>query len=117
MVTLPSCSRGCPNKNQLFGEDFMQWFGLMIWIPTLAVTICASAASGQNYPNKSIRIVTSGVGGGSDFDARLVARGISGPLGQPVIVDNRPAGVIQGEILAKALPDGYTLLVAGGTVW
>ena len=72
----------------------------------------AGAVSGQDYPNKPIRIVTAALGGGSDFAARLIAQGISGPLGQPVIVDNR-GGVVPGEIVAKAPPDGYTLLVAG----
>jgi tripartite-type tricarboxylate transporter receptor subunit TctC len=45
--------------------------------------------SGQDYPNRPIRIVTSEAGGGGDFITRIVAQGISGPLGQPVIVDNR----------------------------
>ena len=49
--------------------------------------------------------------------ARLIAQGISGPLGQPVIVDNRASGIIPGEIVAKAPPDGYTLLVGGGSLW
>ena len=51
------------------------------------------------------------------FFARLIAQGISGPLGQPVIVDNRATGVIAAEAVAKAPPDGYTLLVHGSTVW
>ena len=71
---------------------------------------------GQEYPNKSIRIVTAPAGGGSDLISRLIAQGISGPLGQPVIVDNR-AGVIPGEIVSRAPPDGYTLLAAGGSFW
>jgi tripartite-type tricarboxylate transporter receptor subunit TctC len=49
-----------------------------------------------------------------DFMARLVAQGISAPLGRPVVVENRPSN-LTGEIVAKAPPDGYTLLVAGGT--
>jgi tripartite-type tricarboxylate transporter receptor subunit TctC len=68
----------------------------------------ASAASGQNYPNKPIRMVTGEVGGGPDYVARLIARGISGPLGQQVIVDNRPTGIIPADIVSKAPPDGYT---------
>jgi len=61
--------------------------------------------------------VTSGVGGGSDFVARLVAQGISGPLGQPVIVDNRPNSVIAAEALSRAAPDGYTLMSWGSAMW
>ena len=76
----------------------------------------AGPASSQEYPNKPVRIVTSPAGGGNDFPARLIARGISGSLGQQVIVDNRPA-ILAPEIVAKAVPDGYTLLVAGSVHW
>jgi tripartite-type tricarboxylate transporter receptor subunit TctC len=71
----------------------------------------------QPYPQKTVRIVTAGVGGGSDFVSRVIAQAISGPLGQPVIVDNRPSGVIPGEIASQAAPDGYTLLVASNGLW
>jgi len=70
----------------------------------------------QNYPNKPIRILCIGPGGSSDFTARLIAPGISGPLGQNVIVDNR-GGLLAMEDVAKAMPDGYTLLLAGGNFW
>ena len=76
----------------------------------------ACVASAQDYPNKPVRIVTAGLGGGTDFVARLIAQGISGSIGQPVIIDNR-SGVITGEIVAKAPPDGYTLLVIGQAHW
>ncbi len=74
-------------------------------------------AFSQNFPHKPIRMVSPGPGGGADFAARLIAQGISGPLGQQVIVENRPTGVIPGEIVARALPDGYTLLVSGNSFW
>ena len=77
------------------------------------IILGTESASGQEYPNKPIRFVASGVGGGSDFTSRLIGQGISGPLGQSVIVENRP-GILQGEIVAKSPPDGYTVLVAGG---
>ena len=70
-----------------------------------------------DYPNKPIRIVTAAPGGGNDFMARIVAQGISGPLGQQVVVDNRASGVITGDIVSKAPPDGYTLLVIGSDFW
>lgn len=73
------------------------------------------AAYCQAYPNKPIRIVVpSSAGGGADFTARLLAQKLSDLLGQQVFVDNRPgAGNIIGtEAVAKALPDGYTLLLA-----
>jgi len=80
------------------------------------MVLFADVVSGQNYPNKSLRIVTAGLGGGSDFAARVIAQGITGPLGQPVIVDNRSSNIV-GDIVAAAPPDGYTLLVIGSSFW
>lgn len=71
------------------------------------------AAFGQT--GKPMHIVTSGVGGSADFTARLIAQGITGPLDRTVIVDNQPSSVIQAVTVAKAPPDGSTLLVAGST--
>lgn len=79
------------------------------------LVIAAQVASGQNFPNKPIRIVTSEVGGGTDFTARLVAQGLSAVIGQQVIVDNRASAFIPGDIVSKALPDGYTILIAAST--
>jgi tripartite-type tricarboxylate transporter receptor subunit TctC len=73
-------------------------------------------ASSQEYPNKAVRIITSPAGGGNDFVARLLARALSGPLGQQVIVDNR-ATILIADIAAKSPPDGYTLLVSGSAHW
>ena len=56
----------------------------------------AAVVSGQDYPGKPIRITTGSVGGGNDFAARQIAQGISGPLGQPVIVDKQPATAAAG---------------------
>src|SRR5688572_4334313 len=74
------------------------------------------ATASQEYPSRPVRIVTAPAGGGNDFSARLVARGISGPLGQQVIVDNRPT-ILAPEIVAKAVPDGYTVLLNGSAHW
>ena len=76
-----------------------------------------SAAFAQNYPTKPIRLLASGVGGGGDFTARLIAAGLTNRLGQQVIVDNRPGGLIPGEIVAKAQPDGHTLMLVGIVIW
>ena len=81
------------------------------------LTLAAGPTWAQNYPNRPIRIVTSGVGGGNDFVARLVAQGFTGSLGQQVIVENRGSGVQPGDVVAKAAPDGYTLLVGSGGLW
>jgi tripartite-type tricarboxylate transporter receptor subunit TctC len=82
--------------------------GLMLFVTGIACS--------QDYPNKTIRILTSAAGGGTDFAARIIAQGLSGSLGQPVIVDNRPT-ITALELASKAPSDGYTLLVAGATLW
>lgn len=86
-------------------------------VPLVVVSLTilgADTASCQNYPNKPIRIVTSGVGGGNDFTARLIAQGLTVSMGQQLVVENRGSGVIPGQVVSQAPPDGYTLLVAGG---
>lgn len=89
-----------------------------VWMFSIAATVIgAGAVSGQDYPNRPVRILTSAAGGTTDFTARLIAQGISGPLGQQVIVENRPGSpAIAGGIVAKATPDGYTLLAYGPSI-
>ena len=77
----------------------------------------AGVAAGQSYPGKPLRIITGGVGGGNDVSARLVAQGLSVSMGQQTIVDNRSSGAVTAEAVAKAAPDGYTILVYGSTIW
>lgn len=78
---------------------------------------CAGITQAQTFPHKPLRIITSEVGGGADFQVRLIGHGISAALGQQVIVENRGGGVIPGDTVAKALPDGYTLLYTGSAHW
>lgn len=90
----------------------------VLWtVPAAIIALGMVSASGQDYPNKPIRLVSPGPGGGADFVARFVAQGVSAPLGQQVVVDNRPAGVIPGQVVSKAPPDGYTLLLNGNSFW
>jgi tripartite-type tricarboxylate transporter receptor subunit TctC len=77
----------------------------------------ALPALAQEFPSKPIRIVTAAAGGGSDFIARLLAQGIAGPLGQPVVVENRGTGMLAGEVASRAPADGYNLTVQGGAFW
>src|SRR5690349_9554115 len=73
-------------------------------------------AFGQpTYPVKPIRLVVGYTpGGGNDLIARIVAAKLQDKLGQPVMVDNKPGAqsIVAAEIVAKAAPDGYTLLIA-----
>jgi tripartite-type tricarboxylate transporter receptor subunit TctC len=88
-------------------------------IPILAVGAAAScgAVHAQEFPTRPVRIVTAAVGGTTDLVARVIAQGLTASLGQQVIVDNRPTGIIPGEIVVKAPPDGYTLLFHGSSLW
>ncbi len=85
--------------------------------PAIIMALAAGVASAQNFPAKPIRILTGGAGGGNDVLARLIARGLTASWGQQVVVDNRPSGVIPGDITAKAQPDGYTMVVSGSSFW
>jgi tripartite-type tricarboxylate transporter receptor subunit TctC len=90
-----------------------------IWVCVLAAGLAAQVAApgyGQNYPTRTVRIVTSPAGGGNDFPARLIARSLTGSLGQQFVVDNR-ATILIADIVAKSPPDGYTLLVTGSAHW
>ena len=83
----------------------------------LAGTPLAAAAEAADLPKRPLRLLASGVGGTGDFTARLIGPHLTSRLGQPVIVDNRPGGVIPGEILVSAPPDGHTLMMAGEVIW
>jgi tripartite-type tricarboxylate transporter receptor subunit TctC len=79
----------------------------------------ASAVSAQEFPTKPIRLVVGfQPGGGVDKSARFIGKHLSEALGQSIVVDNRPgaAGNIGANSVAKASPDGYTLLMANATL-
>ena len=74
----------------------------------------AASVSAQSYPTRPVRLlVPFGPGGVGDITARAIAQKMSVTLGQPVIIDNRPSagGVVATELVAKAEPNGYTLLL------
>src|SRR5512140_2285359 len=81
-----------------------------------ALCVFSSLALSQNYPTKPIRIVVGYPPGGSgDFTTRLIADELGKELGATIIVENKPGagGSIASEFVAKATPDGYTLLNQG----
>lgn len=92
----------------------------LLFAALLALAVAPPVALAQSsYPNQPIRIVVPNSPGGTvDMIARLVAQGLTERLGRQVVVDNRPgAGTIIGsEIVAKASPDGYTLLMSVSTL-
>ncbi len=83
----------------------------------LVALVHVGSVLAQDFPTKPIRFIVPGVGGGGDFVARLVGNGLSGRVGQAVVIENRPVGIIPGDAVAKAAPDGYTLLVSGSSLW
>ncbi|HEV7820832.1 MAG TPA: tripartite tricarboxylate transporter substrate-binding protein, partial [Burkholderiales bacterium] len=88
-------------------------------VGALLLAIAFPYASAQTYPGKPVRIiVASGPGSGDDFVTRLIANKLGELLGQQFIVDNRPGagGFIGQSFVVKAPPDGYTLLLGGGSM-
>jgi tripartite-type tricarboxylate transporter receptor subunit TctC len=89
------------------------------WLLTLALCFAGSAgASAQDYPNRTIRVIVPfSAGSATDIIARTVVDQVSQQIGQPVVVENRvgASGTIGIGQVAKAAPDGYTLLVHSST--
>src|SRR6266850_6561835 len=88
--------------------------GLIRFTVCTAAMACALALHAQTYPSRPIRlIVPFPPGGSSDSVARVVVQKFSEGLGQPVVIENRPGvgGLLGSEAVAKAAPDGYTLLL------
>jgi tripartite-type tricarboxylate transporter receptor subunit TctC len=84
----------------------------------LPLLLAASRARAQAYPSKPIHIVvTVSAGGSIDTIARSLSEALSQKMGQPVIVENKPGanGNIAAAAVARAAPDGYTLLATGGS--
>ncbi|MGH8616050.1 MAG: Bug family tripartite tricarboxylate transporter substrate binding protein [Burkholderiales bacterium] len=81
----------------------------------IAVAACAPLlTSAQGFPERPVRVVVAAApGGGSDFVGRVVSQKVSDTVGKPFVIDNRggAAGVLGADLVAKAAPDGYTLMV------
>ena len=81
--------------------------------------VAAATAAAQQFPARPVRMVVGfAAGGATDISARVLAQKLSETLGQQVVVENRPgaASMLAGEVVARAAPDGYTLLFANATI-
>lgn len=104
------------------GGDLMKK-GFRLWIAAFALCalwlgLAVGSALAQDYPNKPIRIIAPIAPGGSvDTAARIIADKLGPILGQPVLVENRPGASnrIGSDLVAKAAPDGYTILWVSNT--
>lgn len=91
------------------------------WVLFVAGALAAGAAGlaqAQAYPGKPVKIIVPfGAGGPADIYARVIAQRIAPPLGQQVIVEDRPGAgsAIGSDVVAKSTPDGYTLLMISNT--
>lgn len=100
----------------------IRWHGHKLgrWLTALAMFIAmdCAAARADTYPNRPVRLIVPFAAGGlNDVVARLVAPYLERSLGQPIIIDNRPAasGIVGTDATAKATPDGYTLLMVASS--
>jgi tripartite-type tricarboxylate transporter receptor subunit TctC len=82
-------------------------------LPGLAAFALAGAALGQAYPSRPVRVIVPAAAGGPDVVARIVAAKLSEQTGQTFFVENHPGanGIVGADMVAKAAPDGYTLMV------
>src|SRR5712675_864934 len=85
-------------------------------ILSVALLVVVGAAHAQPYPSRPIRSIMT-VAGGADIVARLVAQGLTGALGQPVVVEAQPraGGAIGAEAVARAAADGYTIMLTSAS--
>jgi len=91
----------------------------LCWSTAIAIGVAIAALAGpayaqpKNFPNKPVRFVTTGPGSQNDLLARLITAKLSESWGQPVVIENRTGagGALAASIVAKAAPDGYTLLL------
>ena len=89
-------------------------FKLVVLGAAMYLSLAANLTFAQAYPSKPIKmIVPFPAGGTTDIVARIVAQRMSESMGQPVLVDNRggAGGAIGADLVAKAAPDGYTILM------
>ncbi len=89
---------------------------LQRWIALIAACLLSTGATtalAQSYPNKPVRVIVPFAAGGPDTLARMIGARLAEQMGQPFVIENRPAanGIVGTDAVAKSAPDGYTLLI------
>lgn len=87
-----------------------------VWLLTSLLAMPA-VIYGQSFPTRTVRIVTTEPGSTSDFLARQIAQGLTAGWGRQVIVENRAGGMVASELVRRANPDGYSMLLNGSSLW
>jgi tripartite-type tricarboxylate transporter receptor subunit TctC len=105
-------------RQQQFREDAMRWVTKLV-LAMAAVAALATPAAAQSWPTKPVRIVVPfGPGGPADIYARILGQELTEVLKQQFVIENKAGagGTIGADIVAKATPDGYTLLMMSNTL-
>lgn len=97
--------------------DCMNRFAVLFLVCLSGAAATAAGAWAQDFPARTIRLVTSEPGSGTDFVARMLATGMGANLGRSVVVENRGGGVLAVDAVLKAPADGYTVLLYGTSLW
>ena len=107
-------ARSCMSSPRVFDHRLFARLAGIALVSLVALSAWAQEDPARNFPGKPIRIVVGyAAGGGNDIVLRLIAPKMAEGLGQPVIVENKPGAqsIVAAEYVAKATPDGYTLLM------